>query len=124
MADVKRMAPPAAFEPVEIELGDGRKRPLSYPIGTLKRMKVALGRSVFSGQGFQLDEDTIATLIWHGLHDAEGNPPDVTVPQIEALQPPFGWMRYLTESFMLAYSGSLPEKKAPETATPEKEVLN
>jgi hypothetical protein len=122
MAELK---PPAAMEPVEIELGDGKKRELAYPIGTLQRIKKALGASIFSGKGFSIDEDTVPSLIWHGLHDAEGNPPDVPLEKIQSLQPAAPWMNYLSQRFILAYTGSLPpEKKEPETTADAKLPLN
>lgn len=106
---------PAKPEPVDIELPDGKMRQLQYTVGSLRRIKAALGKSMIGG--ISLDED-LATLIYHGLYSATGEPPEgITVEDIDSLPAP--WVPYLLQRFTLAYNGSLPEKKLVEMPSPE-----
>ena len=110
MADQVLIAPPVPSDPVEIDLGDGVKRTLRYDVGSLRRIKAALGKGMLTG--IPLDEE-LAALIWHGLFGPNGEQPDITQAQIEAL--PSTYVGYLIQRFWMAYSGSMPEKKAPAT---------
>ncbi len=103
---------PPTVEPVEIELGDGKKRELRYTVRTLQRMKASIGRAMLGPGGglMGLDEDVLPELIWHGLHDKAGNPPDISVAELTDL--PAAAIPYMMNAFVRAYSGSLPQKKA------------
>lgn len=107
---------PPAPDPVEIDLGDGKKRILRYTVRSLQRLKAKLGhRMIGPNAGLQdLDESLLPELIFEGLRvgDAE---PDVTIDQIVDM--PTNALPYLLHCFVRAYSGSLPEKKdaAPES---------
>lgn len=103
---------------MEIVLPDGVKRKLRYTVGSLKRIRADLGAAVLGGS-FSF-EDNLGGLIWHGLHDAEGNPPDVSKEYMDDI--PSSWAPYLIQRFTMAYTGDngggSEKKDAPPTDLP------
>lgn len=97
----------------------GVERELRYSLGSMRRLKKELGKSVLNPMQ-DVDEDRIAGLLYEGLRDSAGNPPaDLTLDQMcDSIRP--GDLKYLMEQFAKAWlAGQLPEgelKNGPSAA--------
>lgn len=115
MSEERSSALPSPTESVTIDLGDGIERPLRYTIATMRRLKSRLGLTMIGLQGLGMltaDEATIPEIIFEGLHDELGNPPEgVTLEGL--LKLPAAATPYLLRKFSDAYTASIPEKKMP-----------
>lgn len=116
-----------------ITLSDGIERVLRYSLATSKKLSKKFGQTLMKGLG-DLDETKLGELIWNGLRDAKGNPPeDLKTPEsidelIEMKDIPA-----LMRAFSAAWAGANQPKNAegdqpkaeanPETAT-NPETLN
>lgn len=109
--------PKPTLNDVTIDFGDGVERPIRYSILTLRRLSKRFGKSMIANQVLA-NEDTLPVLIFEGVCDDDGNPPDgVTIEQIEKL--PTAAVPYLLKKFTDAYMYTNPEKKMPWDPNPE-----
>lgn len=72
----------APTNPAKVTLG-GREFTLRYSIGAMKRLKEKLGTSIFKNGIDALDENTMADLLYEGLHHGKGGDPDLTMAWLE-----------------------------------------
>lgn len=117
---------PAKKDPVMIDLfGDGTEREIRYTIGTLKRLKGILGKSMMGLRGtlLELDESVLPTLIFEGLrhgptptggcqcghHGEDGSEPDVSLAALDEIE--VAAYPYMLLKFSEAYTASKAEKK-------------
>jgi hypothetical protein len=101
-------------DPVAIDLGDGVTRHLRYSLGSMRRLKNKFGSTMLSESSLMgLDEDKLAELIHEGLVEKDGLSIDDMADLIDSRR-----LKEIIEGFSLAFSGSMPEKKAAsQTAT-------
>jgi len=111
-------APSPEGPDVFVDLGDGKQHQLRYSVKSLKRMKQKLKRPMLGAKGqlLELDEELIPELIWEGLRGPSGEDPTVTIEQIENL--PARYFSHLLNAFLLAFTGSLPEKNETAATPP------
>lgn len=104
------------IDPVEIDLGDGKIRHLRYSLGTMRRLRKTLGRTLLTKEALlALDEESIPELIFEGLLEKSDFASSDDIAELIGLPN----LKYIVETFVAAWTGSLPGKNAPgRPATP------
>lgn len=104
--------------PATITLSDDKERVLRYSIGTMKKLKVLFGNSLFRGGLNDLDEEKLPVLIWYGLkHSAPGGDPNLTLEQVEELIDA-QMLPYVMSRFLMAFGGKAKNEQAPTLENP------
>lgn len=118
---------PTLEKPITINLGDGIERELCYNIRALRRMKERFGRAMVGlnekGQVgvMGMDESNLPEILYEGLHDEDGNPPEgVTVDTL--LKLPASAYPYMLTMFSAAYQQQTPKTRGEKKTDGESET--